>query len=239
MPELALNLSRGCGNTTGFADLQPGDVVVDLGCGGGIDLVLASQKVGPGGRVVGIDFAPTMIERAKEVVAEVGIQDRNIEFRVTDIENTGLPDDHADVIISNCVINLCPDKDAVYREAFRILRPGGRLAISDIILSQAIDPDLQQGFRATWAGCLGGAVAEEDYWQTVREAGFAEIHVVARHSLTFKELESMACCPGEAFTPAPAKGALAAVQGRVTSLKFTTAKSALSRAAQTGGRGGA
>ena len=224
MPEVALNLSRGCGNPTGFANLQPGDVVVDFGSGGGIDVILAAQKVKSQGRVIGIDGAPQMIERAKQAVAEAGLQDRNIEFRTAYLDKTQLPDDFADVVISNCVINLCPDKDAVYEEAFRILRSNGRIAISDIVLTENIAPELRERFQSTWAGCLGGAIREEDYWQTVREAGFAEIQIVARHLLTPEELEAMACCPGEEFTPPPSKEDRAAVEGKVASVKFTAMK---------------
>ncbi|MFQ5639279.1 MAG: methyltransferase domain-containing protein [bacterium] len=224
MPEGALNLSRGCGNPSGFANLQPGDVVVDFGCGGGIDVILAAHKVGEQGRVIGIDFAPQMMERAKQTVTEAGFQDRNIELCVADMEKTQLPDSFADVVISNCVINLCPDKDAVYKEAFRILRPGGRLAISDIVLTDDIDPELRERFRSTWAGCLGGAIHEEDYWQTVKKAGFTEIRIVARHTLTPEELEAMACCPGEEFTPPPSKEDRALVEGNVVSVKYTVIK---------------
>ncbi len=224
MPEVALNLSRGCGNPTGFAKLQPGDVVVDFGCGGGIDVILAAHKVGWQGRVIGIDGAPQMIERAKQAVDEAGLQDKNIEFRNAYLDETKLPDGLADVVISNCVINLCPDKDAVYEEAFRILRSGGRIAISDIVLTEKVVPELRQRFQSTWAGCLGGAIPEEDYWQTVREAGFAEIQIVARHLLTPEELEAMACCPGEEFTPPPSKEDRAAVEGKVASVKFTAMK---------------
>lgn len=232
LPDLALNLSRGCGNPTGFANLQPGDVVVDFGCGGGIDVILAAHKVGLQGRVVGIDFAPQMVERARQTVAEAGLQDRDIELRVADMEKSGLPDRFADVVISNCVINLCPNKEAVYEEAFRILKPGGRLAISDIVLAENLDPELQERFRSTWAGCLGGAIAEDNYLQTVRKAGFAEIQIVVRHSLAPEELEAMACCPGEDFTPAPAREDLAAVQEKVLSIKFTALRSSLSRGAE-------
>ncbi|MFQ5792914.1 MAG: methyltransferase domain-containing protein [Acidobacteriota bacterium] len=222
MPEVALNLSRGCGNPTGFANLHPGDIVIDFGCGGGIDVILAAHKVGPQGRVVGIDFAYQMVERAKQGVAEAGLQGRNIELCVADMEKSQLPNSFADVMISNCVINLCPDKDAVYMEGFRILKPGGQLAISDIVLTE--NTELQERFQSTWAGCLGGAIPEEDYWQTVRKAGFAEIQIVARHTLTREELRAMACCPGEEFTPAPAEEDLAAVQGKVSSVKFTAVK---------------
>ena len=224
MPKVALNLSRGCGNPTGFANLQPGDVAVDFGCGGGIDVILAAHKVGSQGRVIGIDGAPEMIERAKQAVAEAGLQDRNIEFRNVYLDETQIPDGFADVVISNCVINLCPEKDAVYKQAFRTLRPGGRLAISDIVLTEDIAPELRERFRSTWAGCLGGAIPEEDYWQTVKQAGFTEIQIVARHLLKPEELEAMASCPGEEFTPPPSKEDRLAVEGKVASVKFTAMK---------------
>lgn len=224
MPEVALNLSRGCGNPTGFANLQLGDIVVDFGCGGGIDVILAAYKVGSQGRVIGIDGAPQMIKRAKQAVAEAGLQDRNIEFRTAYLEKTQLPDDFADVVTSNCVINLFPDKDAVYEEAFRILRSCGRISISDIVLTENIASKLRERFQSTWAGCLGGAIPEENYWQIVQEARFAEIQIVARHLLTPEELEAMACCPGEEFTPSPNKKDRAAVEDKVASVKFTAMK---------------
>ncbi len=226
IPETALNLSRGCGNPTGFAGLQVGNVVVDFGCGAGIDVILAAQAVGLQGKVVGIDFAPQMIERAKLSVAEAGLQDRDIELRVVELESSLLPSSFSDVVISNCVINLCPDKDAVYKEAYRILRPDGRLAISDVILTEAIDPQLRSRFQSTWSGCLGGAIPEEDYWQVLRKAGFVEIQIVSRHTLTSEELIAMAICPGGEFTPAPASEDLAVVQGKVSSIKFTALKPA-------------
>lgn len=229
IPEVALNLSRGCGNPTGFANIQRGDVVVDFGCGGGIDIILAAHKVGEQGEVIGIDFAPEMIGRAKQAVAEAGLKDRNIELRVADMGKTNLPDGFADVVISNCVINLCPDKDAVYEEAFRLLRPGGRVAISDIVLTEGISPELRARFESTWSGCLGGAIPENEYLKKVKEVGFAEIQIVAHHVLTPEELEAMARCPGEEFTPPPAKEDLAVVQGRVKSIKFTAGKRFLNK----------
>jgi SAM-dependent methyltransferase len=227
VPETALNLSRGCGNPSGFADLRQGEVVVDFGCGGGIDVILAAQKVGTQGRVIGIDFAEPMIHRAEQAVAEAGLTDRNIELRIADMERTQLPAALADVVLSNCVINLCPDKDAVYEEAFRILRAGGRIAISDVVLTENIAPELRERFQATWAGCLGGAAPEEAYWQIVRNAGFTETRVVSRYFLKGKELLAMACCPGEEFTPLPAKEDLRLVEGKVTSVKFTAIKPSL------------
>ncbi len=224
LPALALNLSRVCGNPTGFANLQPGEVVVDFGCGGGIDVILAAQKVGTQGKVVGIDFSGEMIERARQAVTAAGLQDRKVELHVADLEKSEMPDAFADVVIPNCVINLCPDKEAVYKEAYRILKPGGRLAISDILLTEAIDPTIQERFQVTWSGCLGGAIPEEEYWHTVTRAGFDSIQIVAQHTLSSAELEAMACCPGMEFTPAPAKADLAVVQGKVKSTKFTAVK---------------
>ena len=225
MPEIGINLSRGCGNPTGFANLQPGETVVDFGCGAGIDVILAAHRVGGQGRVVGLDFAPQMIERAKQAVIASGLQERDIELRAAELENSQLLDGAADVVISNCVINLCPDKKAVYDEAYRILKPGGRLAISDIVLTEEIDLHQRKRFQENWAGCLGGAIPAEDYWQTIKDAGFAKIMVVSRHILTPQELKAMACCPGEEFTPAPAKEDLDVVQGKVVSVKFSAIKS--------------
>jgi SAM-dependent methyltransferase len=173
---------------------------VDFGCGSGIDVILAAHKVGEDVKVVGIDFATQMIERAQQAVIESGFQERDIELRVADMGKSQLPKDFADVVISNCVINLCPDKVAVYEEAFRILRPGGRLAISDIVLTENIDSQLRERFQATWAGCLGGAILEGSYWHAVIKAGFVEIQIVSCHTLTHKGLKAMACCPGEEFT---------------------------------------
>jgi SAM-dependent methyltransferase len=226
VPEGALNLSRGCGNPTGFAHLRAGEVVVDLGCGGGIDVILAAHQVGPTGRVVGVDMTPQMIDRARENVIAGGVGEQDIDFRVADVTAMPLPDASADVVISNCVINLCPDKDAAYREAFRVLRPGGRLAISDVVLTENVPDQLHQRFEAAWAGCLGGAVMEEDYLQKVTQAGFAEIQVVAHHPFTAEELGAMARCPGPDFTPAQADDDLAAVHGKVASIKFTAVKPA-------------
>jgi arsenite methyltransferase len=192
-------------------------------------VILASQKVSSQGRVVGIDGAEKMIDRAREAVAEAVLENSNIELRVGDIAATQLPNSSVDVLISNCVINLCPDKDAVYKEAFRILRTNGRLAISDIVLTEDIHPELRGRFRSNWAGCLGGAIPEDDYWEVVKQAGFEEFIIIARHTLTLEELETMACCPGEEFFPAPAKEDIESVQGKVTSVKFTAVKASTSR----------
>jgi SAM-dependent methyltransferase len=221
VPDISRDLSRGCGNPTGFANLRPGEVVVDFGSGGGIDVILAAQQVGPQGKVVGIDMTPEMVERAREAVGKAGLEDRDVVVRVEDITSTQLPDASADVVISNCVINLAPDKEAVYREARRILRPGGRLAISDMVLSEPIADDVQERFRASWAGCLGGMVLEGDYLDLVRRAGFSDIQVVARHLLGPDELEAMSRCPGPEFSPETPQDDLAMVQDKAESIKFT------------------
>ncbi len=223
VPETAFSLSRGCGNPTGFANLHPGEVVVDFGCGAGIDVVLAAHKVSPDGNVMGIDFAPHMIERARQTVKDAQVAE-NTTFVLADLDKVGLPDDYADVIISNCVINLCPSKVTVYREAFRVLKPGGRLVISDIVYSGKIDPQVRDRFQSTWAGCIGGAIEEDTYFKILHDTGFADIEVVARHLLASNELDEMACCPGPEFTPTPAKEDIASVEGKVVSIKFRAGK---------------
>ena len=223
VPEIALNLSKGCGNPTGLANLQPGEVVVDFGCGAGIDVILAAHKIGPGGKVIGVDSTPQMIERAKQAVAEASLTDI-VKLRVDDMGRLELPDSFADVVMSNCVINLCPDKESVYSEAFRILKPGGRLAISDIIYTGKIDTQVQERFQSTWAGCVGGAIEEERYLEIIKKTGFGELEIVAHHPLPPGELEDMACCPGSEFTPALEKEDIASAQGKVVSIKFRASK---------------
>ncbi len=223
LPEISRGLSRGCGNPTGFAGLTPGEVVVDFGCGAGIDVILAARKVIPGGQVIGVDFSPQMIERAKQAISEAGLLDA-VEFVVADLEQVTAPDGCADVVTSNCVINLCPDKEAVYREIFRILKPGGRVAISDIVYKEKIDPTVREHFEKTWSGCVGGSIDEESYFKVLDDAGFVDIEVVARHLLQQRELEEMACCPGPEFAPKPDEVDLQDVRGKVASIKFTAAK---------------
>lgn len=223
IPKLAINLSRGCGNPVGFANIQPGEVVADFGSGGGIDLVLAAHKVGPTGKVIGIDFAPFMVKRAKQVMEEVGLSDR-AEFILLDIENPQVPDNIADVVISNCVINLCPCKPCVYKQIFEILKPGGRLAISDIVTLGDVAPKVQEYFQSIWAGCTGGAIPEDEYLKIVRDAGFGQLEVVARHVLDPKELDEMASCPGKKYSPTFSGEKLSQMQGKIVSTKFTTIK---------------
>ena len=169
--------SLGCGNPLAIAGLQPGEVVLDLGSGGGIDCFLAAKKVGPEGRVIGLDMTPDMIKLARRNAKKMGVT--NVDFRYGEMEEMPLPDESVDVIISNCVINLSPDKDAVFREAFRVLRPGGRLSVSDIV----VDGDLPQSIRSqldAWAGCVAGALDESVYLDKIRAAGFEQVEVLSR-----------------------------------------------------------
>ncbi len=223
IPESALSLSRGCGNPAGFAALQPGETVVDFGCGAGIDAILAAKKVILKGKVIGIDFSSEMIERAKQAINESGLSD-TVEFHVTDLDQSNLPNDFADVVISNCVINLCPDKEAVYREASRILKPGGRLAISDIVYTEKIDPKIHEHFKTTWSGCVGGAIDKDSYFEIIKNIGFTDLQLIAEHLLASTELDELACCPGSKYTPVPAEEDIAIVQNKIASIKFTAFK---------------
>jgi arsenite methyltransferase len=173
------NMGLSCGNPTAFAGLKPGEVVVDLGCGGGLDVFLAAAKVGPTGRAIGIDMTPEMIQRARRNAAK-GTDGRpiaNVEFHLATIDKLPLPDASVDCVISNCVINLVPDKSAVFREIARALKPGGRLAVSDIVLKKPLPPELA-GDLAAYVGCLAGAIRMDDYRNGLREAGFSEMEIV-------------------------------------------------------------
>lgn len=173
------NLGVSCGNPTAFASLQPGEVVVDLGAGGGLDVFLAAAKVGPTGKAIGIDMTPEMLELARRNAAR-GIDGRpftNVEFHLASIDELPLPDASVDCVISNCVINLAPDKPAVFREMIRVLKPGGRLAVSDIALRKTLPDDLAQDLLA-YAGCIAGAILMDDYRHQLFAAGFSAVEIV-------------------------------------------------------------
>ena len=169
------NMGLSCGNPTVMASLRPGEVVVDLGSGGGLDVFLASKAVGPTGRAIGIDMTPEMVERARRGAAEGGYA--NVEFHESTIDRIPLPDNSVDCVISNCVINLAPDKRAVFREMFRVLKPGGRVAVSDIALKRPLPPALAADVSA-YVGCIAGAIEIDEYEAGLREAGFDAVHVV-------------------------------------------------------------
>jgi arsenite methyltransferase len=177
LPDSVTDASLGCGNPLAIADLRPGEVVLDLGSGGGIDCFLAAKKVGPEGRVIGLDMTPDMIKLARRNAKKLGFT--NVDFRYGEMEDMPLPDGSVDVIISNCVINLSPDKDAVFREAYRVLHPGGRMSVSDIV----VDGELPQSIRErldAWAGCIAGALDEAVYLGKIRAAGFERVEVLSR-----------------------------------------------------------
>jgi len=177
VPAEAVNLSLGCGDPVTIAGLRPGETVLDLGSGGGIDCFLAARQVGPAGRVIGVDMTPAMLERANAAKARLGLT--NVEFRLGQIEALPVADQSVDVVMSNCVINLSPDKAAVFREVFRVLKPGGRVSISDIVTEGAFSAEMRAD-AALWAECLSGAVDVSEYIGLMQAAGFTDIVVVDR-----------------------------------------------------------
>jgi arsenite methyltransferase len=190
IPEQALKASLGCGNPTALAKLNPGETVLDLGSGGGIDVLLSARRVGPTGKAYGLDMTDEMLALARQNQLQSGLT--NVEFLKGEIEHIPLPDNSVDVILSNCVINLSADKDRVLAEAFRVLRPGGRLAVSDVITRGHLDDRVRQSMLL-WVGCIAGALEETDYAAKLAAAGFTSIHIEptriyniedARHFLT-------------------------------------------------------
>jgi SAM-dependent methyltransferase len=169
------NLGLGCGNPIALASLSEGEVVLDLGSGAGFDCFLAANKVGKSGRVIGVDMTPEMLEKARENAEKGGYS--NVEFRLGEIENLPAADNSIDVIISNCVINLSPDKKQVFGEAFRVLKPGGRLMVSDIVLLKEL-PDFIRDSVAAYVGCVSGALMKDEYLATISGAGFAGVQVL-------------------------------------------------------------
>ena len=167
------NLGLGCGNPTALASLKVGEVVVDLGSGAGFDALLSAEKLGPEGRFIGVDMTPEMLERARTNAVNAGYA-RTVEFREGLIENLPVASETVDVVMSNCVVNLSPDKAQVFREAYRVLKPGGRFAVSDIILSQPLPPDVAE-LAASWIACVGGASTEDEYFGHIRAAGFENL----------------------------------------------------------------
>ncbi|HET8614296.1 MAG TPA: arsenite methyltransferase [Actinomycetales bacterium] len=187
--ETALAASLGCGNPTALAELRPGQDVLDLGSGGGLDVLLSARRVAPGGMAYGLDMTDEMLELARRNQAEAGIE--NARFVKGTIEAVPLADAAVDVVISNCVINLSPDKDAVLREAFRVLRPQGRFAVSDIVLLREIQDELR-GVVGLWTGCVSGALRYDEYVEKLVAAGFGEASVEVTRRYTRDDLEAMA-----------------------------------------------
>lgn len=222
LPEAAGAASLGCGNPTALATLSPGEVVLDLGSGGGIDVLLSAKRVSPGGKAYGLDMTDEMLELAEKNRAEAGT--KNAEFLKGHIEKIPLPDEHVDVVISNCVINLSTDKPEVISEAFRVLKPGGRFAVSDMVFlgdRGKLPPELVSSIES-WAGCVSGALEKDEYEGLLRDAGFEEVSVEVTHTydeelaeagLAGAEQRASRCC-GDTATTAGVELASAFVRGR-------------------------
>jgi SAM-dependent methyltransferase len=174
VPEAALRASLGCGNPTALAKLEPGETVLDLGSGGGIDVLLSARRVGPTGKAYGLDMTDEMLALAEENKRKSGLT--NVEFLRGEIENIPLPDNSVDVIVSNCVINLSGDKDRVLREAFRVLKPGGRFAISDVVVRGEVPEEIRKSMEL-WVGCVAGALSDTEYQQKLAAAGFESVDI--------------------------------------------------------------
>ena len=174
LPESVISMSDGCGNPTGLGMIREGETVLDLGSGGGIDVFLASRRVGPRGKVIGLDMTPEMVQRAKANAKKAGLS--NVEFRLGEIERLPLADESVDVIISNCVICLSPDKGRVFREMFRALKPRGRLAVADEVALRAFTKEERED-SAQWCSCVTGAITEKEYSEALQDAGFKEVYV--------------------------------------------------------------
>jgi arsenite methyltransferase len=193
IPLEALQASLGCGNPTALAELKAGEVVLDLGSGGGIDVLLSARRVGPDGKAYGLDMTDEMLALANENKRKSGLE--NVEFLKGEIENIPLPDNSVDVIVSNCVINLSADKGKVLREAFRVLRPGGRFAVSDVVTRGEIAPEVRQSLLA-WVGCVAGALEQEDYREKLRSAGFKQIEIEPTRVYRAEDAREFLCGQG-------------------------------------------
>jgi arsenite methyltransferase len=206
------DLGLGCGNPTALASLAPGEVVVDLGSGAGIDCFLAAQRVGPQGRVVGVDMTHEMLERSRRAATEGGFS--NVEFRLGEIENLPVADRTADVVISNCVINLSTDKPRVFREALRVLKPGGRLMVSDLVLERPLPESVRRSVEA-YAGCISGALLKDDYLAAIRSAGFVDVEVVSESGYAIgssnPDASEVAALQADGITPEDLQAAAQAV----------------------------
>jgi arsenite methyltransferase len=193
LPESAVSVSLGCGNPTALAALEPGQVVLDLGSGGGIDVLLSARRVGPTGKVYGLDLTDDMLALARENQRQAGAT--NVEFLKGSIESIPLPDNSVDVIISNCVINLAADKDAALREAFRVLRPGGRFAVSDVVIHGDVPDDVRRSMEL-WVGCIAGALTDAEYGEKLHAAGFEQIGVESWREYTLDDARTFLASAG-------------------------------------------
>ena len=217
IPEGA-NLGLGCGNPVALASLREGETVLDLGSGGGIDCFLAANRVGPRGRVIGVDMTPQMLHLARDNARANGYA--NVEFRLGEIENLPLADQTIDATISNCVINLSPDKERVFREIFRVLKPGGRLMVSDIVLTGELSERVKASVAA-YTGCIGGALKREEYLAAIRKAGFDEVEIVAENGVP---VDLWANSPVSAEEPAITREEIREALNAIASVKVSATK---------------
>ena len=193
IPEEALRASLGCGNPTALAKLQPGETVLDLGSGGGIDVLLSAKRVGPTGKAYGLDMTEEMLALAEQNKLKSGL--KNVEFLKGEIENIPLPPNTVDVIVSNCVINLSGDKDRVLREAFRVLKPGGRFAISDVVVRGEVPQRIRKSMEL-WVGCVAGALSETEYREKLAAAGFESVDIEATRVYDVNDAREFLCSSG-------------------------------------------
>jgi len=219
LPDTVVECADGCGNPTAITSLREGEVAVDLGSGAGIDVFLAAKRVGTTGRVIGVDMTDKMLEKARENAKALGVT--NVEFRKGEIENLPIESSSVDVVFSNCVINLSPDKDAVFKEAARVLKPGGRIAISDIV-SQVELPDFLKKSEGFWSVCGGGALLERDYLSKIMAAGFEKIHVVSRYN--YKSEEILQWTDGRFKPTGREREAIVALNEKLSSISVTASK---------------
>jgi len=223
LPADVVTASFGCGNSLALARLQPGEVVLDLGSGGGLEVLLAARQVGPDGFAYGLDMTDAMLETARRNAEKMGAT--NVSFLKGDIESIPLPDQSVDVIISNCVINLAPDKGQVLGDAFRVLRPGGRLAVSDIVFDGELSdlPIAESDLRTaiSWAGCFAGALTMRQYRTLLEAAGFSEIGLEVTQRYTIEDLRTYALEADSALAGALTSEVLQALDGRITSCAIT------------------
>jgi SAM-dependent methyltransferase len=217
------NLGLGCGNPTALASLREGEIVLDLGSGAGFDAFLASEKVGTGGRVIGVDMTPEMIERARENAGKGPYG--NVEFRLGEIEKLPVDDGSVDAVISNCVVNLSPDKPKVFGEALRVLKPGGRLMVSDIVLERELPEFIKSSVEA-WTGCVAGAALKEDYLGAIRGAGFEEVEVVGEARVPFDLVANDPTARAMMETMRVSKKEAEKIAGTVVSVKVMALKPA-------------
>jgi SAM-dependent methyltransferase len=222
VPEGA-NLGLGCGNPVALASLRKGETVLDLGSGAGFDCFLAANRVGKNGKVVGVDMTSEMVERARENARKGDFG--NVEFRLGDIEDLPVDDNSIDAVISNCVINLSPDKQKVFSETFRVLKPGGRLMVSDVVLLKPLPKSLLNSVEA-YVGCVAGAAIKDEYLEAIRAAGFRDVAVIDEAVFSFKNIVSEPLAPGPAAGPGLSPAALREVAGSVLSVKVSATKPA-------------